>query len=129
MFINAGFNNLVSIDNIVAVLTPNSAPTQRLIKAAIEAGGLLDATLGRKTRGAIVLDTNQVILTACTPDTIASRVHRVLGVAVENEVESDAELEDETEAEAEVQPETEAEAEVQPETEAEAEVQSELFIG
>ncbi|MBF0527954.1 MAG: DUF370 domain-containing protein [Deltaproteobacteria bacterium] len=71
--INIGFGNTVAADRIVAVVTPTSAPMKRLKDEAKDAGRLVDATQGRRTRSIIITDSNHVILSAIQTETIASR--------------------------------------------------------
>ena len=73
-FINIGYGNIVSTDRIVAIVAAESAPIKRLIVEAREKAQLIDATQGRKTRGVIITDSNQIILSALQPETMASRL-------------------------------------------------------
>lgn len=73
-FINIGYGNIVAVSRIVAIVTADSAPIKRLIIEAREKSQLIDATQGRKTRGVIITDNQQVILSALQPDTMASRL-------------------------------------------------------
>ena len=73
-FINIGYGNIVAASHIVAIVTADSAPIKRLIVEAREKSQLIDATQGRKTRGVIITDNHQVILSALQPDTMASRL-------------------------------------------------------
>ncbi|MDY3868482.1 MAG: DUF370 domain-containing protein, partial [Pyramidobacter sp.] len=50
-------------------------PVKRLKEEAREAGRLIDATKGRKTRAIIVTDSNHVLLSAIQPETIVNRVY------------------------------------------------------
>ena len=70
--INIGFGNLVSAGRVVAVVSPDSAPVKRLVKEARERGMLIDASYGRSTR-AVLMDSDHVVLSALTPETVASR--------------------------------------------------------
>jgi regulator of extracellular matrix RemA (YlzA/DUF370 family) len=72
-FLNIGFGNVVFTSKIIAILSPDSAPMRRLREAAKEAGGLLDATQGRKTRSIIVMDTGQIVLSAMQVETLVQR--------------------------------------------------------
>ena len=71
--INIGFGNIVSANRIIAIVNPESAPIKRLINDARESGQLIDATYGRRTRGVIIMDSGQVILSAVQPETVAHR--------------------------------------------------------
>lgn len=72
--INIGFGNLISADRIVAIVSPESAPIKRIIQDAKEAGTLIDATHGRKTRAVIITDSENVILTYLQSETVASKI-------------------------------------------------------
>lgn len=73
-FINIGYGNIVATSRIVAIVAAESAPIKRLIAKAKDENQLIDATQGRKTRGVIITDNNQVILSALQPETMASRL-------------------------------------------------------
>lgn len=72
-FINIGFGNIVNSDKIITMITPDSAPAKRLVQKAKEEGRVVDATQGRRTRGIIMMENQQVILSALQPDTLAGR--------------------------------------------------------
>lgn len=71
--LNIGFGNLVSEQHVLTVVSPDSAPIKRLIQEAKERGMLIDASYGRKTKAVLVMDTDHVVLSASSPETIASR--------------------------------------------------------
>ncbi|NQT95449.1 MAG: DUF370 domain-containing protein [Candidatus Omnitrophica bacterium] len=71
--INLGFNNVVVKDKIIAVVTPEAAPTKRLKDEAKKNNKLVDATSGRRTRAVIVTESDHVILASVQPETIAQR--------------------------------------------------------
>lgn len=71
--INIGFGNMISVDRIVAVVNPDSAPVKRLVQEARDDKRILDATQGRRTRAVILMSSNQIVLSAIQPETIASR--------------------------------------------------------
>jgi regulator of extracellular matrix RemA (YlzA/DUF370 family) len=71
--INIGFGNIVSANHIIAIVSPESAPIKRMIGEAKEGGRLIDATYGRRTRSVIITDSNQIILSAIQPETVAHR--------------------------------------------------------
>ena len=48
--INIGFGNMVSVNRIVAIVSPESAPIKRIITKSREVNMLVDATYGRRTR-------------------------------------------------------------------------------
>ena len=71
--INIGYGNVMNVDKIVSVVSPDSAPIKRLVQAAKDAGTAVDATQGRKSKGVIVTDSGLLVLSALLPETIASR--------------------------------------------------------
>jgi extracellular matrix regulatory protein A len=72
--INIGYGNFVSPSRVVAILESGSLPMKRLRERSQQAGLLLDATAGRKTRSLIVLDSRHVILSALAPQTLNERI-------------------------------------------------------
>ena len=72
--LNVGFGNMVASGRIVAVIAPDCAPVKRLVQEARDAGHLIDATAGRRTRAVLIMDTDHVVLSAVQPETIAGRM-------------------------------------------------------
>ena len=75
--LNVGFDNAVSADRIVAILSADTAPMKRLREAAERAHKLVDATNGRRTRTVIVADSDHVVLSSLQPETVAQRFHEL----------------------------------------------------
>ena len=71
--VNIGFGNMISAYHLIAIVSPESAPIKRIIQEAKEAGRLIDATYGRRTRAVIMMDSDHVILSAIQPETISNR--------------------------------------------------------
>lgn len=72
--VNVGFTNMVSVDRIIAIMTPDAAQTKRAIARAKEEGKFLDASHGRRTRSVIITDSGHAILSGLLPLTIGDRV-------------------------------------------------------
>jgi len=72
--VHIGFNNIIVINRVIAIASPNSAPTKRTIHEAKSKGLLIDMTNGRRTKAAIVTDSGHIILAALTPETITGRL-------------------------------------------------------
>ena len=90
-FINIGYGNMVAVDRIVTIVSPDSAPIKRLIQDAKDDGRVIDVTCGRKTRAVIVTDSEHVILAAIQTETIANRLENDGDLAMdEDETEEDA---------------------------------------
>ena len=73
-FINVGFGNMVAVDRVVALASPDSAPIKRLIQDAKDAGRTIDVSCGRRTRAVIITDSDHVILSAIQTETITNRL-------------------------------------------------------
>ncbi|HMA67493.1 MAG TPA: DUF370 domain-containing protein [Desulfosalsimonadaceae bacterium] len=71
--LSIGFGSNVVADEVLAIVSPNSAPMRRLKEDAREEGRLLDATFGRRTRSIILMKNNYVVLSAIQSETIAQR--------------------------------------------------------
>ena len=72
--VNIGYNNMVSCEHIIAVIGSDTAPAKRLIGEAKESGRIIDSTCGKKTQAVIVTDSDHIILSALTPESIAARI-------------------------------------------------------
>lgn len=72
--INIGFGNFVSSGRLISVVTPESAPVKRLIQEARDRGALIDASCGRKTKSVLITDSDHVVLSAMSTETIAGRM-------------------------------------------------------
>lgn len=71
--INIGFGSMVAAGRVLAILEPDSAPIKRVIQEAKDRGMLIDASYGRKTRTVILMDTDHVILSAISAESISGR--------------------------------------------------------
>lgn len=71
--INIGFGNLVSYSRIIAVVSPDSAPIKRIVQDAKANSMLIDATCGRRCKAVIITDSDHVVLSAISPETIGNR--------------------------------------------------------
>ena len=71
--INIGFGSMLAAGRILAVVAPDSAPIKRVVQEARERGMLIDASYGHKTQSVILMDTDHVILSALTPETVGER--------------------------------------------------------
>lgn len=92
--VHIGFNNILVMNRVVAIASPNSAPTKRMIQEGRSKGTLIDMTNGRRTKAVLIADSGHIILAALAPDTIAGRITASQPRAVQ-------EIQDEEQAEAE----------------------------
>ena len=72
--VHIGFNNIIVMNRVIAIASPNSAPTKRTIHEGRNKGILIDMTNGRRTKAVIITDSGHIILAALTPETITGRL-------------------------------------------------------
>ena len=82
---NIGFGSLISVDRLIAVVSPDSAPVKRLVQEARDRGMLIDATFGRKTASVFIMDSDHVVLSALSTEKMAPR----LGLTVKDLTEEE----------------------------------------
>jgi len=74
--LHIGFGGVIAANKILVIVSPDSAPVKRMIRAASDHGLIIDMTHGRKTKAAIVLDSGHVVLAALQPETIVGRLRQ-----------------------------------------------------
>ena len=72
--VNIGFGSLISVERLIAVVAPDSAPVKRLVQEARDRGMLIDATFGRKTASVFIMDSDHVVLSALSAEKMAPRL-------------------------------------------------------
>ena len=72
--VHVGFGNILAMNRVIAMASPNSAPTKRTIQEGKSKGLLIDMTNGRRTKAVVFLDSGHIILAALAPETIAGRL-------------------------------------------------------
>jgi extracellular matrix regulatory protein A len=71
--VHIGFGNILAMSRTIAIASPNSAPTKRIIHDGRSNGKVIDMTSGRRTKAVIFTDSGHIVLAALAPETIASR--------------------------------------------------------
>ena len=71
--VHIGFGNILAMSRAIAIASPNSAPTKRIIHEGRNNGKVIDMTSGRRTKAVIFTDSGHIVLAALAPETIASR--------------------------------------------------------
>ena len=69
-FVNIGFGNIVNMQKVIAVVNPDAAPIKRMVQTAKEEQRVVDAT---QTKAVLVMENQQIVLSAMQPETIAKR--------------------------------------------------------
>jgi regulator of extracellular matrix RemA (YlzA/DUF370 family) len=79
--IHVGFDNYLTLDRVLAVASPASAPMKRMVQRAKEQHRAIDLTSGRRTKAVVVMHEEWVTLIAITPETFHSRVSSMKAAA------------------------------------------------
>lgn len=69
-----GFQNFVMADQVVAVVSSDSAPMRRLVQSLRNSERLIDATQGRKTRCILFMASGHVVLSALSQEALGRRL-------------------------------------------------------
>jgi len=88
--VHIGFGNILAMGRVIAIASPNSAPTKRTIHEGRNNGKVIDMTSGRRTKAVIYTDSGHIVLAALAPETIASRpqLSRMSGTGKQEQVDS-----------------------------------------
>ncbi len=82
VLIHVGFGNVLAMNRVIAIASPNSAPTKRTIQEGKNKGLLIDLTNGRRTKAVIFTDSGHIVLVALAPETITGRLQVTRGDSV-----------------------------------------------
>ena len=74
--VDVGFGSMISPRRLVALIGPDSAPVKRMIQEAREAGNLVDATYGRRTRSVLIMDSGHIILSVIESEAVSERMNK-----------------------------------------------------
>ena len=80
-FIDLGFSNMILDERIVAIISPDSAPAKRIVSEAKDTSRIIDCTGGRRTKSIIVTDSDHVVLSSLTPETLSEKLNKDNGGA------------------------------------------------
>ena len=72
--LHIGFSNVVSLDKVVAIISPESAVARRIREAARDKNALIDCTMGRKLRSMILTDSEFTFLSSLRTEALLQRV-------------------------------------------------------
>lgn len=72
--LHIGFGNHIAMNRVIAVVSPGSAPTKRLIQEGRARNAVIDMTNGRRTKAVLIIDSGHLVLAAINPETVAGRL-------------------------------------------------------
>ena len=87
--VHVGFGKVLAMNRVIAIASPNSAPTKRTIQEGKNKGLLIDMTNGRRTKAVIFTDSGHIVLAALAPETITGRLQVTRGGSVLRPEQSD----------------------------------------
>ena len=87
--VHVGFGNVLAMNKVIAIASPNSAPAKRVIQEGKNKGLLIDMTNGRRTKAVIFTDSGHIVLAALAPETITGRLQVTRGGSVLKPEQSD----------------------------------------
>ena len=87
--VHIGFGNILAMSRVIAIASPNSAPTKRTIQEARNKGLLIDMTNGRRTKAVVFADSSHIVLAALAPETITGRLQTSRGTSMLRPEQSD----------------------------------------
>ena len=91
--VHIGFGNILAMNRVIAIASPNSAPTKRTVQEGRSKSLLIDMTSGRKTKAVIFTDSGHIILAALAPETITGRYQASRGILLPRPESSDEKIE------------------------------------
>ena len=62
------------MNRVIAIVSPGSAPTRRLIQESRSRNAVIDMTNGRRTKAVLITDSGHIVLAPINPETVAGRV-------------------------------------------------------
>ncbi len=72
--LHIGFSNVVSLDKVVAIITPDTAIAKRIRESARDENTLIDCTMGRKLRSMVLTDSDFTFLSSVRPEALLQRL-------------------------------------------------------
>jgi regulator of extracellular matrix RemA (YlzA/DUF370 family) len=72
--VHVGFGNVLALNRVIAIVSPDAAPTKRLVHEGRARGMVVDLTNGRRTKAVLVLDNGYIALLALTLETLTGRL-------------------------------------------------------
>lgn len=76
-FLNIGFGNMINVQKVQCIVSPEASPVKRMVQAAKDSGCCTDATCGRRCKSVLVMENRTVVLSALLPETIAVRANQM----------------------------------------------------
>ena len=76
LLLEIGFTNTVMINRIICILDIDTNPVKKMVSDNKAIGMLIDLTKDKKTKSAILMDNDYIILSPLNPETLNDRIAR-----------------------------------------------------
>lgn len=87
--VQIGFGNSVLVDRIIAVFSVDTNPVKKMISDNKNIGLVVDLTRDKKTKTAILMDNDYIILSPLNHSTIINRIEREDTLKNKNQLNKD----------------------------------------
>ncbi len=74
--LHIGFSNTVSLDKIVAIISPETSAAKKMRATARSQNSLIDCTMARKLRSMILTDSQYIFLSSIRPEALLQRTEQ-----------------------------------------------------
>ena len=71
--LHIGFSNTVSLDKIVAIISPETSAAKKMRATARSQNSLIDCTMARKLRSMILTDSQYIFLSSIRPEALLQK--------------------------------------------------------
>ena len=86
--VQIGFGNSVLVDRIIAIFSVDTNPVKKMISENKNMGLVVDLTRDKKTKSAILMDNDYIILSPINHATLVNRINREDTLMSKNTLES-----------------------------------------
>ena len=76
MLVSIGNDSYVKMEDVEAILPPESAPVKRMIDTAKDNNTCIDMTYGKRTKSVIIMKSNKLLLSSMMPNTLMKNLNK-----------------------------------------------------
>ena len=84
--VQIGFGNSVVVDRIIGIFSVDTNPVKKMISDSKNMGFVIDLTKDKKTKSAILMDNDYIILSPINHTTLVNRINRDDTISPKNEL-------------------------------------------
>ena len=87
--VQIGFGNSVLIDRVIGIFSVDTSPIRKMISDSKNIGFVIDLTKDKKTKSAILMDNDYIILSPINHSTLVSRIEKEENIMGKNRLSDD----------------------------------------